>query len=120
MLEGVMTRGTGTAARSLWLQRYPAAGKTGTEHDVWFAGYSSNLLCVIWIGNDDYTDVKMQGATAAAPMWGEFMKRAQKLPQYSDMKSFVAPGRHPDRSPRQNLQPPRRRLLPRRLHRRLP
>ena len=90
LLEGVMARGTGAAARSRGFP-YPAAGKTGTSHDVWFAGYSSNLLCVIWIGNDDYTDVKMQGATAAAPMWGEFMKRAQKLPQYSDMKSFSAP-----------------------------
>ncbi len=90
LLEGVMARGTGAAARSRGFP-YPAAGKTGTSHDVWFAGYSSNLLCVIWIGNDDYTDVKMQGATAAAPMWGEFMKRAQKLPQYSDMKSFTAP-----------------------------
>ena len=90
LLESVMTFGTGAAARSRGFN-YPAAGKTGTSHDVWFAAYSSNLLCVIWIGNDDYTDVKMQGATAAAPIWGEFMKRAQKLPQYSDMKSFTAP-----------------------------
>ena len=90
LLENVMAFGTGAAARSRGFP-YPAAGKTGTSHDVWFAAYSSNLLCVIWIGNDDYTDVKMQGATAAAPIWGEFMKRAQKLPQYSDMKSFVAP-----------------------------
>lgn len=90
LLEGVMARGTGAAARRNGFSA-PAAGKTGTSHDVWFAGYTSNLLCVIWIGNDDYTDVKMQGATAAAPIWGDFMKRAQKLPQYSDMKSFTAP-----------------------------
>ncbi len=36
----------------------PAAGKTGTSHDAWFAGFTSNLLCVVWIGNDDYTDLK--------------------------------------------------------------
>ena len=90
LLEGVMAYGTGAAARSRGFNA-PAAGKTGTSHDVWFAAYSSNLLCVVWIGNDDYTDIKMQGATAAAPIWGEFMKRAQKLPQYSDMKSFTAP-----------------------------
>ena len=75
----------------------PPAGKTGTSHDVWFAGYSSNLLCVIWVGNDDYTDVShnltkaLQGADAAAPIWAEFMNRAIKLPQYSDTKSFTAP-----------------------------
>lgn len=90
LLEGVMNFGYGTAARARGFTA-PAAGKTGTSNDAWFAAYSSNLICVVWIGNDDYTDVKMQGATAAAPIWGEFMKRAQKLPQYSDMKPFAAP-----------------------------
>ncbi|HEV2620042.1 MAG TPA: penicillin-binding protein, partial [Acidobacteriaceae bacterium] len=72
----------------------PAAGKTGTSHDVWFAGYTSNLLCIIWVGNDDYTDVstglthKVQGADTTAPIWAEFMKRAIQLPQYSDMKAL--------------------------------
>ncbi|HXS14315.1 MAG TPA: transglycosylase domain-containing protein [Acidobacteriaceae bacterium] len=96
LLENVMTYGTGSAARKAGFTA-PAAGKTGTSHDVWFAGYSSNLLCVIWVGNDDYTDIShglthaLQGADAAAPIWAEFMNRAIKLPQYSDMKSFTAP-----------------------------
>ena len=96
LLEGVMARGTGASARSVGFNA-PAAGKTGTSHDVWFAGYSSNLLCVVWVGNDDYTDIShdltrpLQGADAAAPIWGEFMKLAVKLPQYSDMRSFTAP-----------------------------
>jgi penicillin-binding protein 1B len=96
LLENVMTFGTGAAARAHGFTA-PAAGKTGTSHDVWFAGYSSNLLCVIWVGNDDYTDIstglthKLQGADTAAPIWAEFMNRAIKLPQYSDMKSFSAP-----------------------------
>ena len=96
LLEGVMARGTGASARSKGFNA-PAAGKTGTSHDVWFAGYSSNLLCIVWVGNDDYTDIShdltrpLQGADAAAPIWGEFMSRAVKLPQYSDMKSFSAP-----------------------------
>ena len=54
----------------------PAAGKTGTDHDAWFAGFTTNLLCIVWVGNDDYTDIKIQGAHAAAPIWAEFMKRA--------------------------------------------
>jgi penicillin-binding protein 1B len=96
LLEGVMARGTGAAARAKGFSA-PAAGKTGTSHDVWFAGYSSNLLCIVWVGNDDYTDIShdlrrpLQGADAAAPIWGEFMMRAVKLPQYSDVKSFVPP-----------------------------
>lgn len=85
LLEGVMTYGTGSTVRSHGFTA-PAAGKTGTEHDSWFAGYSSNLLCVLWIGNDDYTDIKLQGADAAAPVWAEFMNRAIRIPQYSDMK----------------------------------
>ena len=90
LLEGVMARGTAAAVRSKGFTA-PAAGKTGTSHDAWFAGYSSNLLCVIWVGNDDYTDVKLEGAKAAAPIWAEFMNRAIRIPQYSDMKPFTPP-----------------------------
>ncbi|HWZ50311.1 MAG TPA: transglycosylase domain-containing protein [Granulicella sp.] len=96
LLENVMTFGTGAAARAHGFTA-PAAGKTGTSHDVWFAGYTSNLLCVVWVGNDDYTDIShgltrpLQGADAAAPIWAEFMNRAIKLPQYSDVKPFNNP-----------------------------
>jgi penicillin-binding protein 1B len=90
MLENVINHGTGEKVRALGFTA-PAAGKTGTSHDAWFAGYTSNLICIIWVGNDDYTDVKIQGADAAAPIWAEFMKRAILLPQYSDVKSFTAP-----------------------------
>ncbi len=90
LLEGVMARGTAATVRSHGFKA-PAAGKTGTSHDAWFAGYSSNLICVIWVGNDDYTDVKLQGALAAAPIWAEFMNRAIQLPQYSDMHDFTKP-----------------------------
>ncbi|GGG73584.1 transglycosylase domain-containing protein [Edaphobacter dinghuensis] len=90
LLEDVMNYGTGSTARARGFTA-PAAGKTGTEHDAWFAGYTSNLLCIVWVGNDDYTDIKLQGADAAAPIWAEFMNRAIKLPQYSDVKSFTPP-----------------------------
>jgi penicillin-binding protein 1B len=90
LMEGVVNRGTAAKVRSLGFLA-PAAGKTGTDHDAWFAGYTSNLICIVWVGNDDYTDIKLQGADAAAPMWADFMKRAIQLPQYSDVHSFVAP-----------------------------
>jgi penicillin-binding protein 1B len=82
--------GTGAGVRNMGFTA-PAAGKTGTDHDAWFAGFTSNLLCIVWVGNDDYTDIKMQGAHAAAPIWAEFMKRAVLLPQYSDTNNFNAP-----------------------------
>jgi penicillin-binding protein 1B len=43
------------------------------------------------VGNDDYTDIKIQGADAAAPIWAEFMKKAVELPQYSDTRDFTPP-----------------------------
>src|ERR1700733_5068163 len=90
LLEGAMTYGTASAVRRHGFTG-PGAGKTGTSHDAWFAGYTSNLICIIWVGNGDYTDVKLQGADGAAPIWAEFMNRATKLPQYSDVKSFIPP-----------------------------
>ncbi|HMD78284.1 MAG TPA: transglycosylase domain-containing protein [Terracidiphilus sp.] len=82
--------GTGAGVRNMGFYA-PAAGKTGTDHDAWFAGFTSNLLCIVWVGNDDYTDIKIQGAHAAAPIWAEFMKKAVALPQYSDTHEFSAP-----------------------------
>ena len=90
MLENVINHGTGAGVRGMGFTS-PAAGKTGTDHDAWFAGYTSNLLCIVWVGNDDYTDIKIEGAHAAAPIWAEFMKRAVALPQYSDTNEFTAP-----------------------------
>jgi penicillin-binding protein 1B len=90
MLENTINHGTGAGTRARGFTA-PAAGKTGTDHDAWFAGYTSNLLCIVWVGNDDYTDIKLQGADAAAPIWAEFMKKAVLLPQYSDTNEFTPP-----------------------------
>jgi penicillin-binding protein 1B len=90
MLENVINHGTGAATRARGFTA-PAAGKTGTDHDAWFAGYTSNLLCIVWVGNDDYSDIKIEGADAAAPIWAEFMKKAVLLPQYSDVHDFSMP-----------------------------
>jgi penicillin-binding protein 1B len=91
LMENVLRgEGTGAGVRNMGFYA-PAAGKTGTSHDAWFAGFTSNLLCIVWVGNDDYTDVKIEGAHAAAPIWAEFMKRAIALPQYSDTNEFTPP-----------------------------
>ncbi len=82
--------GTGAGVRNMGFLA-PAAGKTGTSHDAWFAGFTSNLLCVVWVGNDNYTSIDLEGAHAAAPIWAAFMKEAVQLPQYSDTNDFTPP-----------------------------
>ena len=91
MMEGVINNGLGfSAVRGRGFQQ-PAAGKTGSSHDGWFAGYTSNLLCIVWVGFDDYSDLHLSGAQTAAPIWTEFMKKAAALSRYSDMKQFSQP-----------------------------
>ena len=91
MMESVINNGLGYTAVRLRGFAPPAAGKTGSSHDGWFAGYTSNLLCIVWVGYDDYSDLRLSGAQTAAPIWTEFMKKASALPQYSDMRPFVQP-----------------------------
>jgi penicillin-binding protein 1B len=91
MMEGVINNGLGFSAVRGRGFTLPAAGKTGSSHDGWFAGYTSNLLCIVWVGYDDYSDLKLTGAMTAGPIWAEFMKKAAALPQYSNMKEFSQP-----------------------------
>ena len=90
VLEDVINHGTGYTVRQHGFTA-PAAGKTGTSKDGWFAGYTSNLLCVVWVGYDDDRDLDLTGALSAAPVWAEFMKRAQALPAYHDMQPLPEP-----------------------------
>jgi penicillin-binding protein 1B len=77
--------------RAKYKLNFPAAGKTGTSHDGWFAGYTSELLCVVWVGFDDNKELDLEGAHSAAPIWAQFMQSAMKLRQYRDVKPFRAP-----------------------------
>jgi penicillin-binding protein 1B len=90
MMQGVMNNGTASVVRGRGFTA-PAAGKTGSSHDGWFAGFTSNLLCIVWVGYDDYSDIHLSGASIAAPIWAEFMKRALARPNYSDFKPFSPP-----------------------------
>ncbi len=91
MMQGVVNFGLGYSAVRGRGFKEPAAGKTGSSHDGWFAGYTSNLLCIVWVGYDDYSDLHLSGAQTAAPIWTEFMKKASALTQYSDMCGFSQP-----------------------------
>lgn len=90
MLEEVMRSGTAAGVRSRGFTA-PAAGKTGTSHDGWFAGFTSDLLCIVWVGFDDYRQLDEEGAHSALPIWTEFMKRALTYRRYADAKPFDAP-----------------------------
>jgi penicillin-binding protein 1B len=90
MMEDVLRWGTGAGVRARGFA-LPAAGKTGTSHDAWFAGFTTRLLCVVWVGLDDYQDIKMEGAKAALPIWTDFMKRAHRHRAYRDVAEFNVP-----------------------------
>ncbi len=90
LLKDVLNKGTGAGVRARGFT-LPAAGKTGTSRDGWFAGYTSNLLTVIWVGFDDNRDLGLTGGATVAPVWADFMLRATTLPAYRDVKDFTMP-----------------------------
>ena len=90
MLEDVLRSGTGAAVRSRGFT-LPAAGKTGTSRDGWFAGFTDRLLCVVWVGFDDNRDLNLEGSKSALPIWAEFMRRASALPEYASAREFSRP-----------------------------
>lgn len=91
LMEEVMRTGTAAGVRARYKFNVPAAGKTGTSHDGWFAGYTSELLCIVWVGFDDNSELDLEGAHSAAPIWAEFMTRALNYREYRDTKPFRAP-----------------------------
>jgi penicillin-binding protein 1A len=77
MLEDVVNRGTGGAIRRLGF-RHPAGGKTGTTNDgtdVWFVGFTSELVTAVWLGFDDPRKIMTlsSGGRLVAPVWAGYM-----------------------------------------------
>jgi penicillin-binding protein 1B len=92
MMRSVLNEGTGNGARLAGFT-LDAAGKTGTTNDLrdaWFAGFTPDLLTVVWVGFDDNQPVGLSGAQAALPIWTEFMKRA--LAGHPSVPFQVPPG----------------------------
>jgi penicillin-binding protein 1B len=90
LLQEVLRSGTGAGIHAFGFN-VPAAGKTGTSRDGWFAGFTSELLCVVWVGFDDNRELDLEGAHSALPIWAQFMKRAGAMRQYKDAKPFAQP-----------------------------
>ena len=91
-LQEVVRSGT---ARGLHSHISPAlgiAGKTGTTDDFrdsWFAGFSGNLLTVIWVGRDDNEKTGLTGSSGAARVWGKYMSKLELQAVDLDLESDV-------------------------------
>jgi 1A family penicillin-binding protein len=80
MMEDAADRGTGAAARQAVPAAIPVAGKTGTTNDnadVWFVGFTPDLVGGVWLGFDQPTTIAAgaAGGSLAAPIWGQMIAR---------------------------------------------
>ncbi|WP_238596801.1 penicillin-binding protein 1B [Psychromonas sp. psych-6C06] len=81
-LQAVTHEGTGKALRRL-LPEFSVAGKTGTTNDLrdsWFAGFSGDMMAVVWLGKDDNSNSGLTGSSGALPVWASVFKEHAKLP----------------------------------------
>jgi penicillin-binding protein 1B len=91
-MQQVMRRGTGESAYQVLSPDFTVAGKTGTTNDSrdsWFAGFSGDLVAVVWMGRDDNAVTKLTGATGALKLWRSFMKDASYVPLFTDAPSGI-------------------------------
>ncbi len=82
-MQRTMSEGTGRSVYSQLPRSLVLAGKTGTSNDSrdsWFAGFSQDVLAVVWLGRDDNGPTPLTGATGALQVWTDFMRKADPLP----------------------------------------
>ncbi|MBI2381445.1 MAG: penicillin-binding protein 1B [Gammaproteobacteria bacterium] len=81
-LQDVVSQGTATSLHKR-LPELHAAGKTGTTddyRDAWFAGFTGDLLGVVWVGRDDNKPTGLTGASGALPIWTDMMAEIHPQP----------------------------------------
>ena len=91
-MQRAMLEGTGRSVYNQLPRSLALAGKTGTTNDSrdsWFAGFSQDLLAVVWLGRDDNGKTSLTGATGALQVWTDFMRRADPLPLQMPMPDNV-------------------------------
>jgi penicillin-binding protein 1A len=110
MMSKVVEEGT---ARRAILDGIRSAGKTGTTNayrDAWFVGFTGNMICGVWFGNDDYTVMhQMTGGSLPAMTWHEIMAYAHQGielkpipglgPQAPSARPVVAEGKKDNEAP---------------------
>lgn len=82
-MQEIPRRGTAAAMKEKISPSLNIAGKTGTTdnyRDSWFAGFSGNLLTVVWVGNDQNKATKLSGSTGALRVWMDVMKNLPNKP----------------------------------------
>jgi penicillin-binding protein 1A len=88
MMQGVISKGTGRSIYSYDIPAQSIAGKTGTTNDnsdLWFMGYTPQLLAGAWVGCDDryirFSDNYFgQGAHASLPIWAYYINKVANDP----------------------------------------
>jgi penicillin-binding protein 1B len=83
IMKDVINRGTAAEAKAWGFKNVAGktafAGKTGTSRDGWFAGFTPEIVCVVYVGFDDNDDLGMKGSDSAMPIWADFMREALRL-----------------------------------------
>jgi penicillin-binding protein 1B len=83
IMKDVVNRGTAAPAQAWGFHNVAGktafAGKTGTSRDGWFAGFTPEIVCVVYVGFDDGDNLNMTGADSALPIWADFMQQALRM-----------------------------------------
>lgn len=83
IMKDIINRGTAADAKGWGFVNVPGkfgyAGKTGTSRDGWFAGFTPELVCVVYVGFDENDELGMKGSDSALPIWADFMRQVLNL-----------------------------------------
>lgn len=83
IMKDIINRGTAAGAQAWGFKNVPGkfgyAGKTGTSRDGWFAGFTPELICVVYVGFDENDELGMKGSDSALPIWADFMRQTLNL-----------------------------------------
>ncbi len=89
-LRLALREGTGKRVAQSLSSELNLAGKTGTTDDLrdsWFAGFGSEYLAVVWVGNDENQEIKLTGSSGALPIWAAMMVELE-----GDLEALPVPG----------------------------
>src|SRR5262249_31395791 len=96
MMNKVVEEGTGKRAMLDGIRAAVTTGPTNGYRDAWFVGFTGNLVCGVWFGNDDYSPTnRMTGGALPAMTWHEIMKYAHQGLELKNIPGVPPPGPMP-------------------------